>query len=339
MEGEGSGVEEIYNCTLRYDSTEFKILAGLRATAGFISFLCCAAIIFVIVLYKKYNFFAQRLILNVAVAAMVHAITYTTARVNYYSVRPIEEQYCYFGGLVNHYTAAVELISIWCITINIFSVGMRGKNTAKFEPVYILVTYALPLLWFWVPVWMRAYGNAGGWCGIKSLQEDCTPYTTGFYIQFGIWYIPLYISTFIIWTLMIVVVLKTSYRQYRWKGKYDLLTIYARQAVKDELKPLIWYPFIYLLLNSFSFISQIYVATFPTNHSAVLPYLRVLSSPFRGAAIAVVFALDKSTRSRLNRAHCRAACLDWCGDRTEIRELDDTTIYGDTESSISYNKY
>lgn len=186
----GSGEEELLNCTLRFDSTNFKILAGLRAGAGFISFLCCIFVIFVIILFKKYKFFAQRLILNVAVASMVHAITYTTARVNYYTVRRIEDPYCFFGGLANHYTAAVELLSIWCVTINVFSVGMRGKNTARLEPLYVVATYALPLLWFWIPIWKDAYGTAGGWCGIKFVKEDCTPFTTGPYIVFGIWFIP-----------------------------------------------------------------------------------------------------------------------------------------------------
>lgn len=337
MEGSGElAREELSNCTLRYDSTNYKILAGLRATAGFISFLCCVVVVLIIIIFKKYKFFAQRLILNVAVAAMIHSFSYTTGRVNYYTVRPIEDPYCYFGGLFNHYTAAVELISIWCVTINIFSVGMRGKNTASVEPIYILVTYALPLLWFWIPVWKQAYGTSGGWCGIKFLQKDCKPYSIGAYIQFGIWYIPLYISTFIITGLMLTVAIKIlRYRRY-WKGKYDPVTIGVKQALRDELQPLIWYPIIYLLLNAFSFISQIYRAVFPTSSSPILPYLRVLTSPFRGAAIAVVFALDRSTRSRLNRAHCKAACLDWYGDRTEIKELNESTIYGNEEEDIPY---
>lgn len=336
--GSGDWIEEFSNCTLRYDSTNYKVLAGLRATAGFISFLCCAAVVIIIILFKKYKFFSQRLILNVAVAAMIHSISYTTGRVNYYTTRPIEDKYCYFGGLFNHYTAAVELISIWCITINIFSVGMHGKSTVKLEPVYILATYALPLLWFWVPLWKQAYGTSGGWCGIKFLQADCTPFTIGTYIQFGIWYIPLYISTFIITALMIIVAIKILRSRHIWQGKFDPLSVAVKQALSEELQPLIWYPILYLLLNSFSFISQIYRAVFPASSSPVLPYLRVLTSPFRGAAIAVVFALDRSTRNRLNRAHCKAACLDWYGDRTEINELRESTIYGDQEADIPYKR-
>ena len=332
-------MEEVSNCSLIYDSINYKILAGLRAAAGFISFLCCVVVILIIIIFKKYRFFAQRLILNVAVAAMIHSISYTTARVDYYTIRPIDDKYCYFGGLFNHYTAAVELISIWCLTINIFSVGMRGKNTIHFEPMYILVTYALPLLWFWVPIWKQAYGTSGGWCGIKFVQANCQPFTIGAYIQFGIWYVPLYISSFIITALMLIVAIKILRSRHQWVGKYDPFSIAIKQALRNELRPLIWYPILYLLLNVFSFISQIYMAIFPTSSSPILPYLRVLTSPFRGAAIVVVFALDKDTRSRLNRAHCKAACLNWRRQHTEIEEILDTTVYGEEEcQDIPYKR-
>ena len=112
------------NCSLRYDSTNFKILAGLRAGVGFISALCCIAVIIIIFLLKKHKLFSQRLILNIAVAALIHSLSYTTARVNFYTVRQIEDPYCYFGGLFNDYAATVELISIWFIAINIFFVGI-----------------------------------------------------------------------------------------------------------------------------------------------------------------------------------------------------------------------
>lgn len=94
------------NCTLQYDSTNYKVLAGLRAAVGMLSFFCSFAVIFVIILFKKYKFFSQRLILNIVVSAMIHSFSYTTARVNYYSVREIDDPYCYFGGILNHYSAA-----------------------------------------------------------------------------------------------------------------------------------------------------------------------------------------------------------------------------------------
>lgn len=330
----GSPNDSSLNCTLRFDSTNFKILAGLRASVGFVSFLCCAAVIFVIVLFKKYSFFSQRLILNIAVAAMVHSLSYTTARVNYYTVREIDDPYCYFGGIFNHYTAAVELISIWFTTINIFSVGIFRRNISKFEPAYYVTTYTLPLLWFWVPVWLKAYGTTGGWCGIKILDVDCQPFRPSAYIQFGIWFIPLYVSTAVILLMLVAVAIKFVRSLHRWHGRFDPVADAAKQALKNEISPLIIYPILYLLLNTFSFVSQIHRALNPNTRSVVLPYLRVLTSPFRGAFIAVVFALDKDTRTRLNPTHCKIACQVWLGREHLAHALESTTIYSAREEEV-----
>lgn len=331
------GVNNESNCTLAlsFDSVEYKILAALRASVGFISFLCCIAVVIIIILFKKYRFFSQRLVLNVAVAAMVHSISYSTSRVNYYTVRPIDDPYCYVGGLFNHYTAAVELISIWCAAINIFTLGMFGKNISRYEVVCYVVTYALPVLWFWVPLWLQAYGTTGGWCGIKFLNADCTRYRPSAYIQFGIWYVPLYTSTVVIVLGLFAVAIKLFRSIYRWRGKYDPLSRAMKEALKSELRPLIWYPIIYFLLNIFSVISQIYRAADNQSDTAsiALAYLRVLSSPFRGAFIALAFALDKDTRGRLNVVHCKAACLQWKRKDFEAVAIESTTLYSRAEES------
>lgn len=335
--------DNVSNCSVaeRFDSTTFKVLAGLRASVGFISFLCCLVVVFVIIFFKKYKHFSQRLVLNVAIAALIHSFSYTTARVNYYTVREIDDPYCYFGGMFNHYTAAVELISIWFTTINIFSVGMFGKNISKFEPVYYLVTYLLPSLWFWVPVFLRAYGTTGGWCGIKSFNADCTRFSHSTAIQFGIWFIPLYISTFIIIIALVSVAIKILYSIHRWKGTYDPVKQATKQALKKEVSSLVWYPIIYLFLNMFSFISQIYRAINGSS-SLTLSFLRVFTSPFRGAFIAVAFTLASDTRRRCTPAQCRAACQEWKQSPSkEIDLIESTTVYSteEPEKGTAYVSY
>lgn len=343
--GSASGSSDNDSCTVLYDSTDYKIRAGLRASVGFVSFLCCGVVVFIIVLFKKYHFFSQRLILNIAVAAMIHALSYTTARINYYTVREIDDPYCYFGGLFNHYTAAVELISIWFTTINIFSVGMFRRNISKFEPAYYVCTYALPLLWFWVPIYLQAYGTAGGWCGIKRLDAGCQLFELSDDIQFGIWFVPLYISTVIIIVMLVAVAIKLFRDMRQWSGRFDPVAETAKVALQNEIRPLIIYPVIYLLLNTFSFVSQINRAINPNSTTAatVLAYLRVVTSPFRGAFIALVFALDRDTRSRLTAARCKTACLVWAHKDQMAQLMESTTIYSAREeeptSSADYVGY
>lgn len=316
----GLGPTNETSCYEELDSIQYKIAAALRASVGLFSFFCCLGVVFVLVLYKKYKFFTQRLILYLTIAALVHSISYTLARVNYYTPRPIEDPYCYFGGLLNHYTAAVELLNIWCITFNLFVNTIFNKRTEKLEVIYFLISYFLPVTWFWLPLWKRAYGTAGPWCGIRTVDANCNPFPFGIWVQFGIWYIPLYVSLTIIFFATILIAIKAVRDSRKWRGKFDPTAKWQSDRIEKEVKPLIWYPVVYLALNVFSLISQIYNAVNPDNPSIALFYLRLLSSPFRGAFIALVYALDSETRRRLNCRQLRNLCKGCCQKKGAILE-------------------
>ena len=314
FESSASGLEPTNetNCNETLDSTQYKIAAAIRASVGLFSFFCCLGVVLVIVLYKKYKLFIQRLILYLAVAALVHSISYTLARVNYYTPRPIEDPYCYFGGLLNHYSAAVELLNIWCITVNLFVNTILNKRTEKLEVVYVLIAYFLPVTWFWLPLWKRAYGTAGPWCGIRTVDANCNPFPFGIWVQFGIWYIPLYVSLTVIFFATIFIAIKAVRDSRKWAGRFDPAAKWRNETIMKEIKPLIWYPVVYLALNTFSLISQIYSAANQGNPSIALSYLRLLSSPLRGAFIALVYALDPETRRQLTCQQLRATCRHCC---------------------------
>lgn len=326
------------DCQVAYDSTEYKILAVVRASVGFLSFIACLGVVVIILVFKKHRVFIQRLVLYLAITAMIHSISYCTARVNYYTPRPILDDYCYFGGLFNHYTAAVELVSIWCIMISIFVNALFQRSTQKLEIAFVLATFLGPGLWFWVPVWLKSYGTSGGWCGIRFLNADCSRYNDGTFIQFGIWYIPLYISLVAFFLGMVIVAVKSVHDVLKWHGHYDPVAKQMKQILTNEIKPLIWYPIIYLLFNSFSLISQIYQAVHPNDPSIFLTYLRVISSPLRGAVIALAYTLDKHTRRRLTPTHCRALCHEFrYGDK--IEEYETMTGVSDSYPGPRYVQY
>ena len=329
--------ENATDCHLRYDTLHYKVQAALRAAIGLFSFVCCAMVVFIIVLFKKYKFYSQRLILYLSIAAMFHAFSYTLTRVNYSTPRPIDDRYCYFGGLFNHYTAMNSVLSIWCITFNLLVKTLCSRSTVKAEPVFVAIIFFLPLMWFWVPIWLKAYGTAGGWCTIKAFNADCTSYKYRSWLTFGMWYTPLYILMFVILVSMIFIAIRTARESGRWVGKWDPEMVVRRQSLKREIRSLIWYPLIFLLLNTFSLISQIYSAVHSMTSSPVLVYLRIFTSTLRGAFIALAFALDSETRSRLRPAQCKAACLDWVGSREAIEEYD-VSSSSFQESYVPYHR-
>ena len=313
-------------CHLRLDTLDFKVQAALRSVIGLFSAVCCALVIFIIVLFKKYTFYTQRLILYLAIAAMIHAFSFCLTRVNYSSPRPIDDDYCKFGALLNHYTAANEVLSVFFMTLNLVVKAVCNRSTVKAEPFIVVAIFLLPATWCWVPYLLEdGYGTSKGWCSIRTLNVDCTPYRYEAWLQFGLRYIPLYSLMFITIISIMLVGIRVNMKSMKWVGRWDTVNSEVRENLKREIFSIIWYPVIFILFNIFSLINQIYSTINPNPEHLpegyiVLLYLHVLTTPLRGAFIALAFALDRETRRRLRVSHCRAACLEWVRRKETVKD-------------------
>lgn len=316
---------ETPSCILLFDTVDFKVQAALRSVIGLFSCVCCALVVFIIVLFKKYKFYSQRLILYLAITAAIHAFSYSLTRVNYYTPREIEDRYCFFGGLLNHYTAANEVLSVCFMTLNLVVKALCRRSTVKAEPVIVVVIFLLPASWYWVPLWLNAYGTAGGWCTIRTLNSDCTRYEYEPWLQLGLRYIPLYSLMLLTLVSIVLVAMKTTtctrtWTSTKWVGRWDpVAETAARQKLKKDIRLVIWYPIIFILFNIFALINQIFRAA-GSKPPSFLIYCRIFTSTIRGAVIALAFALDSETRQRLRPAQCKASCLEWLGRRETVEE-------------------
>ena len=309
MSGSGSANASEEDCTKLFSSTPYIAVAAIRAVVGTFSAVCCLGVILIIVLYQKYRVFTQRLVLNLAIAALVHSLSYPLARVNYYSDLQLLDPYCLFGGFFNQYSAWIELLALMCIVYHLFVGGILGRATHKLEPLFWVGTYSLPLLWCWIPFIQQAYGTSGGLCAIRTLNEDCTAFTFGQVLQFVLWYVPLYALLIITCIVSVAVAIKVRRDVHRWSGVYDAETKAKTERVRTEIRPLLWFPFIYLALNTFSFIDRVTNIAKPDDPVLALTYLHVLTSPFRGAFVALVYTvIDPSTLRMLRWTQVRASC-------------------------------
>ena len=130
------------NCTSPYTSTKYAIVAGLSAATAFISLLAGLFVVSLIVLFKKYRFFTQRLILYLTISVILHSITNIFHRVDYENERsPFYVGFCKFSGFVEHCTIWMELMATICITLYVFVWVAFNKQTDKFEYSYICLLY------------------------------------------------------------------------------------------------------------------------------------------------------------------------------------------------------
>ena len=291
---------------------------------GVFSALCCLAVITVIVGFKKYSFFSQRLILYLAIAAFFHSLSYSLARVNYYTPRYLYDDYCYFGGFVNLYSSWVEVLALCSLTFNVFLNAVMDRWPAFWlQYGYLAVMYILPLLWCWLPFLDHTFATTTGWCDFRVVDEKCDRFLYGYILRFAVWYVPVYVVLFICFLATVIAAVRIHRRSKMWFGIYNPDRQQSDLRLKNEVKPLIWYPIVYLFLTVFSLANSIDIAVNPEKNSIALWYLHVLTSPLRGAFIAVVYTLDPETRKRISLRQLYSLC---CGCRVKRPQAEEYSV-------------
>ena len=283
-----------------FATTEYAIVAGVSAASASVSFIACLGVITLIILFKKYLFFTQRLILYLTIAALLDSVGYMLHRVDYTHENEATRGFCVFIGFFEQNTSWAELIAICCITVSLFVKATRHKDIEKLEKVYIFMIFIFPLLFNWVPFIQQAYGKAGAWCWIRSTTEDgdkCTTFTFGVYLRFILWYIPLYALLIILIVLCIVIIGKVSRDKLRYEGKYDPEAKRLQEQRQKEVQAVLWYPLSFFLIKLVALINRIHGAV-ADSPSLPLWYLHAIILPLQGGFIALAFTLDPETRRR-----------------------------------------
>ena len=147
------------------------------------------------------------------------------------------------------------------------------------EIIYTGLPYALPLLWCWIPFINRSFGSGSAWCDIRTINVDCSHFIFGAVLRFIIWYIPLAVILIFLFVFALVVLfrvrkaLKSEETMEQWQ-KEDL----------REVRYLIIYPIIYLVLNIFSFRPSLIIKLFPVPrpHSILVPASSLIIESFIG---------------------------------------------------------
>ncbi|XP_071160101.1 cyclic AMP receptor-like protein A isoform X1 [Mytilus edulis] len=279
-------------CTLFPDNPhQCDVVIAVRRTTGALSLVGCFFMIVVIWLFKKYTVFAQRLILYLSIAAFFVSIAYLMG-----GLVP-DGATCHFQAWFLQFFDFSVLLWVACITFNLFMNVVRRTTTEKFEWLYHVFCWGVSLVLSLLPFINDHYGPAGAWCWIES--------DIGWRV--GIYYGPLFV-------ILIGLVITYSYIVYSlyrkassWQGTYDPDTERQKQMLKEDIKPLTAYPFVYIAVSIFPLINRIQNAVAPDSPVFALVVLQALSSPLQGAVNAVVYGLDRETFSRLTPSQLKMA--------------------------------
>lgn len=286
-----------------FDTQRYVNVAIVSSGSACLSALCCVAVICLIVMLGKHYFFIQRLILYLTLAALFNSLTIIMRlyRVGYDKDSDELNSLCKAAAFLDQTTMCSLFLAFAVITFTLLMTAVFRKDTSRLEPAYFIVIFALPLTFNWIPFLHDTYGKAGAWCWIRSVNYDdnCTEHRFGTYLRFTLWYVPSYILLSIMILAYFSIVISVTRQRYRWIGRYDPEALQVREQMHTEVWPLLFYPIGLFVLNIFPLVNRIHDSIQETQPLYALWMLHAIFSPLQGGYIALVYTLDRETRSRL----------------------------------------
>ena len=338
MEPEGSS-DNGSGC-FDYNTEEFRAIAAVNSALGGVSLLACLLVIGLIFLFKKYLFFTQRLILYLTIAASLNTLAMLTEAAIYYPQTGAFKAYCVLSAFFQQVAGWSQVFAITCITIDLFLRAVLNYQTSRlcFEGLYIFTIFVLPLLFNWIPFLYHTYDLDGPWCWIRTTKVDeygnCVEHTFGVVLSVVLWYGPIYPLLLILTVIYISILITIWHRRNRYEGKYNPESQIRKKLMLDEVRPLLWYPLIFFIIEIFPLMNRIYNIAKPNENNMVFWWLQALIVPLEGGLIAVVYALDPETRKRLRWSVIKVYFIE-CFDRKGKIEDYNFQNEGMTDSLLS----
>ena len=316
------------NCSIL--SVDDRIVVGIvAAVADFISIICCIFVIFLIIIFKKYVFSTQRVILYLTITVLLYGIA-RIIRDGSAKMLFTNNTMCVGIAFTCQYLATSILVAINCIMLELFLKGIFNKNLDKLEWFYPFLIFLLPAPITSIPLITDNYGATRASCTIQDFNPyNCERSVSGLILHIILWWLPAaltivaggiaYVTTFIY--------LSAQSSQYNamndpdWKAK--------PKRLKEEFKYFRYYPPVFLLIELIPIVDGIYNFLHPNSPILAMTILSNTITGLLGGFVAVVFTLDPLTRQRLRRSHLRAACM------LNVCNKDDVSEYPALVSSVT----
>ena len=296
-----------------FDTYPYVIVATVSSGSAMVSALCCLFVIGLIFFLKKHYFFTQRLILYHCLAALLRSFSTILRlhRLGYQTETSALEIICIFSALTNQVTLWVLTVDYSVITFTLLMAAVFQKNVARLEGLFIVLIFAFPLIFNWIPFIDDTYGRFGPWCWIRSMNySDCSQHHFGIILQYVMWQVPFVVIMIILIPMYLVTIAYVAKRKCSQTEK-NVINNSETERLKKKLRNEVWWPLLFLplgvlFLNFFPLVRALYDAVNPNNPSYTIWLLSVIFSPLQGGYIALVYVLDRYTLKRITLSNIKA---------------------------------
>lgn len=295
-------------------------VAGVNIFFGVVNIILGSLVVSFIFLFKRHHFHSRRLVIYLSICVILLGIK-AAIDVHAY-IEPIEESgvYCEFCGFLLNYALTAQIIIIFIMTVDTFMLVTCHVNTTRLEIVEVLITFALPLTWIWVPWFYGVYGSSAAICDITRVNyANCTANSTGSDISIYMFAIPFFLVIVIMFVLYVAVIAHLKRSVHAYEGIYNPQAKTVKTEKIRRAKYLLVYPVIYIAFSIMEVVHGFVQVYHPGKYVVVLSLLTVLASNGRGIALLLTYTFeDRETCSQLRCSNLLAACIRCCkGDHIQ----------------------
>jgi hypothetical protein len=329
------------NCSNAFTEPEYVDVAIAADVAAGVSLLAGLFALFIIVLFKKWQSFGQRLITYLFITSAFYSVALILRRVDFDDdFTPADERFCAFSGFIAQVTIWFLVDTIVAITVYLFLGVVFNRVTDKYEWLYVLFIFVVPLVFGWIPFIHNTYGRAGVWCWIKLVDyTTCEKLILGQVLQLAMLHVPNYIlfPTMILAYLITICKLSRNRKHLLVARSGEREEAYKNLIVRSETLHLLVYPLLFVLLGIPSILLRVQLWIYPNLTVLTLWYLRALIGNSGGLPFVLAFLLlDKDTRSRLKWTQMRAAIRNYHASKGVSEYSTDVVTEGEVEGGSQH---
>ena len=294
-----------------FDGYPYVIVAAVSAGSALVSALCCIFVISLIFLLKKHYFFTQRLILYHSLATLFRSLSTVLRFHRLYDSQTTTSVVCTLSGFTDQLTSWFRTMDYSVITFTLLMTAVFNKNVAHLERFYLVLIFAFPFTFNWIPFINNSFGPAGPWCWIRVLNyEDCSEHKLGIILKNVIYNVPQYTFFVVLSASYLSTIFYLIYQRCcKWgRDVYNQQRERLKKKLHEEVWPLMLYLFGAALLNVVPIVCRVYEFVNDEEPSHILWIFSAILEPLQGGFIALVFTLDRGTLKRLHCSSLAEAC-------------------------------
>ena len=188
---------------------------------------------------------------------------------------------CEAQSFLMQYFDWATLLWVLMITTNLILITCNKQKSMHYW-IYHCVVWIGSLCWAVIPYFEHTYGHAGLWCWIK---REYTAY------RFGTWFGPLLVICVGMFCALLFVIY-TVCQATKVEVGATIEQQNRNRRIREDLKPLAFYPLVYVILNVPTLLYRIEDASHPSQSPNYgLMVTAVIFGPSVGAVNAIIFAL------------------------------------------------